>query len=198
MPKHPSHKTRFSMDASTFDEICENCGATDEVPGGWGLLAEPCPRPQEEKPMNQREAFQKAIEANRYDQATRLVYADWLEENGFDDEAKEQRDWTPRWQEARDYFENCAKEVNNSADWFEDDDEISKVTADDIIRVATNYEKTGDTERVGGNSGYTAQELTGGQVGDEGKEEMFWEHWQVYTRHEGERNYNGCPFRCCY
>ncbi len=40
---HPSHKTRIS-DASTFDEICVNCGATDEVPGGWGQLAYPCPK----------------------------------------------------------------------------------------------------------------------------------------------------------
>lgn len=39
---HPSHVLRFSMDASTYDEICVNCGATDEVPGGWGKLAEPC------------------------------------------------------------------------------------------------------------------------------------------------------------
>ena len=43
MGKHPSHKTRFSFGASTFDEICELCGATDHVPGGWGKLAEPCP-----------------------------------------------------------------------------------------------------------------------------------------------------------
>jgi hypothetical protein len=41
---HPSHQTRFS-DASTFDEICEICGAHDEVPGGWGKLADPCPGP---------------------------------------------------------------------------------------------------------------------------------------------------------
>lgn len=26
---HPSHKTRVSMDASSYDEICELCGATD-------------------------------------------------------------------------------------------------------------------------------------------------------------------------
>lgn len=45
MGKHPSHETRFS-DASTFDEICVNCGATDEVPGGWGLLANPCNSPK--------------------------------------------------------------------------------------------------------------------------------------------------------
>lgn len=43
---HPSHVTRFS-DASTFDEICVNCGATDQVPGGWGKLAYPCPNPKE-------------------------------------------------------------------------------------------------------------------------------------------------------
>jgi hypothetical protein len=40
----PSHVTRYS-DASSFDELCVNCGATDAVPGGWGKLAEPCPRP---------------------------------------------------------------------------------------------------------------------------------------------------------
>lgn len=33
MRVHPSHKTRFS-DASTFDEICVNCGATDAWGGG--------------------------------------------------------------------------------------------------------------------------------------------------------------------
>lgn len=42
MPCHPSHVTR-SSDASTFDTICEHCGATDEVPGGWGQLEFPCP-----------------------------------------------------------------------------------------------------------------------------------------------------------
>lgn len=41
---HPSHVTRMS-DASTFDEICVNCGATDQAPGGWGELAKPCPKP---------------------------------------------------------------------------------------------------------------------------------------------------------
>ena len=40
---HPSHVLRFSMDASSYDEICVNCGATDQVPGGWGQLAFPCP-----------------------------------------------------------------------------------------------------------------------------------------------------------
>lgn len=41
---HPSHKTRDS-DASTFDEICIYCNHTDQVPGGLGKLALPCPKP---------------------------------------------------------------------------------------------------------------------------------------------------------
>ncbi|MEX0652418.1 MAG: hypothetical protein WD153_03095 [Candidatus Paceibacterota bacterium] len=40
MGLHGSHVTRMS-DASSFDEICVNCGATDTI-GGWGRLAEPC------------------------------------------------------------------------------------------------------------------------------------------------------------
>jgi hypothetical protein len=41
---HPSHETRIS-DASSFDEICIHCGATD-VLGGWGQLQYPCPKAQ--------------------------------------------------------------------------------------------------------------------------------------------------------
>jgi len=40
--KHPSHVTRIS-DASSFDEICINCGSTDVAGGGWGALGQPCP-----------------------------------------------------------------------------------------------------------------------------------------------------------
>lgn len=38
---HPSHDTRMS-DASSYDEVCKKCGATDMVPGGWGYLRMPC------------------------------------------------------------------------------------------------------------------------------------------------------------
>lgn len=39
---HPSHLSVRSSDASTFDSICDDCGATDQVPGGWGKLTKPC------------------------------------------------------------------------------------------------------------------------------------------------------------
>lgn len=40
--KHESHKSVRSSDASTYDFICDDCGATDSVPGGWGALRKPC------------------------------------------------------------------------------------------------------------------------------------------------------------
>lgn len=39
MKTHPSHKTAVSIDASSYDEICELCGATDGV---GGTLDKPC------------------------------------------------------------------------------------------------------------------------------------------------------------
>ena len=39
---HESHKNVKSSDASTFDFICRDCGATDSVTGGWGSLRNPC------------------------------------------------------------------------------------------------------------------------------------------------------------
>ena len=42
---HPSHETRGSLDASSYDEVCVRCGATDITGGGWGDLKNPCPVP---------------------------------------------------------------------------------------------------------------------------------------------------------
>jgi uncharacterized protein (TIGR02996 family) len=57
----------------------------------------------------EKAAFEAAIKDNRYDQATRLVYADWLDENGFDEEAGRQRAWTPEWQAAVDHLTEVGK-----------------------------------------------------------------------------------------
>jgi uncharacterized protein (TIGR02996 family) len=41
----------------------------------------------------ERNAFLKAIEADPLDEVRRLVFADWLQENGEEDEADRQRAW---------------------------------------------------------------------------------------------------------
>lgn len=53
--------------------------------------------------MGDREAFLKAIEENPGDRLGRLIYADWLDDNGGHEEArsvrKEAIDWVPvNWQ----------------------------------------------------------------------------------------------------
>jgi len=57
MGPHSSHRTRIS-DASSFDEICELCGATDILNGGWGKLAQRCPASDEA-----RKAYDEKAEA---------------------------------------------------------------------------------------------------------------------------------------
>jgi uncharacterized protein (TIGR02996 family) len=64
-----------------------------------------------------REAFERAIKDNPMDRDTRLVFADWLEENGFDDEAAVQRAWTAeRHREAEAYLEHFAEECSGGHD----------------------------------------------------------------------------------
>ena len=43
---HPSHRVRFSMDASSYDEICDLCGSTDGPIYRGDLYAE-CPASDE-------------------------------------------------------------------------------------------------------------------------------------------------------
>lgn len=60
---HSSHVTRMS-DASTYDEVCVNCGACDEVPGGWGRLAHPCPKPVGQGGVTIEEYYRQLRERN--------------------------------------------------------------------------------------------------------------------------------------
>ena len=55
-------------------------------------------------------AFIKKIEANPRDVNLRGVYADWLEEHGFDDEAAIQRAWTLKKHDAKECVRQfCAR-----------------------------------------------------------------------------------------
>jgi uncharacterized protein (TIGR02996 family) len=56
-----------------------------------------------------KEAFEEAILANRYDRPTRLLFSDWLEEHGYVDEAVIQRSWTPEKQQAEDWLAEHAR-----------------------------------------------------------------------------------------
>lgn len=59
--------------------------------------------------MSDRQAFETHLEANPYDFDTRRVFSDWLEQEGFDDEAIKQRKMaTHEWENAREHLIACA------------------------------------------------------------------------------------------
>lgn len=66
--------------------------------------------------MSTRKAFEMAIEENPYDETTRRIFADWLEEFGDqpndDDRAVIQRAWTrEKYDEAKQFLHDWAKET---------------------------------------------------------------------------------------
>jgi uncharacterized protein (TIGR02996 family) len=106
-----------------------------------------------------REAFEGVIRENPYDAETRKVFADWLEENGLDDEAVVQRGWTRAKHEAAEAF------MRRYADRLD-------VGVQDALAAAEKFLETG--------------QLTGTHVAhyidkeDEPAAE-FWDHFVVLT-----------------
>ena len=68
--------------------------------------------------MTDREAFEQMIKEDRYDQTTRLVFADWLDDHDCPEEADWQRAWTPEWQKAEDYVKDFCKRVDLNYQYF--------------------------------------------------------------------------------
>jgi uncharacterized protein (TIGR02996 family) len=93
-----------------------------------------------------KEAFEEAIKEDPYNQATRLIFADWLNENNFDDEAEIQRSWTREKQEAEDYLRDFASKLSrkNAYDYEENDPyyepeyAIPHVTYEEMIATIKN------------------------------------------------------------
>jgi uncharacterized protein (TIGR02996 family) len=84
--------------------------------------------------MSERKAFQDALAKDPYDWATRQVYADWLEENGHDDEAALQRRSTPdAIRKAHEVIIKYAADLSVSP-WGEDDNVL--ITVENVMRVA--------------------------------------------------------------
>jgi uncharacterized protein (TIGR02996 family) len=94
----------------------------------------------------EKAAFEEAIAENPYDEATRKVFADWLEDHGFDDEAVLQREWAPENMRAA---EQWLKELADACSVG------SELTVEDLIAAAHAYLDSGadlclsvDTPRV--------------------------------------------------
>lgn len=127
-----------------------------------------------------REAFEKALGADPYDTVTRSVYADWLEEQGRDDEAAEQRRRAGKeWRDAREWLTDFAKE--GGEDGY--GEKAMPITLDDLIEA--------------GHNGFTqvgSSDLQGMMRGDTRGE--FWKHWSAYTGASADGREDTNPFSC--
>lgn len=127
---------------------------------------------------DERAAFEAAIAADRYDQTSRLVYADWLNERGRDDEAEFQRRWTPEWQRSEDWVKAFCERVNLNYGYFIGEAAKHLDTGEDI---ACNLDTSNGTM-------------------DEDMAEV-WRNVAIVLRHEVDEHRDTDPFTCggdCY
>lgn len=142
--------------------------------------------------MSDRASFEAAIKENRYDTAIRRVFADWLDENGFDDEAVFHREWTAEWQRAEDWLRNFATTlgVGHYSAYGGDDKEI---TYADMMRHAKAWvDSQGDS---------WPEYFT--QIGSENaRDEMhahadeFWKNYAIVTKTEIDPNMDKHFYSC--
>jgi uncharacterized protein (TIGR02996 family) len=102
--------------------------------------------------------FTKALKDNPRDHDTRLVFADWLEERGKDDEAMDLRKWTPEWQDSVDWMHSFVERANQSYEY--------------VMTCAKNGQHNVE-------EGFTSDEFSNAYEEDE---EEFWKHYQIITR----------------
>jgi uncharacterized protein (TIGR02996 family) len=117
-----------------------------------------------------REAFEAALAADRYDSTTRLVYADWLEEQGDDDKAAEQRRMaTPEWVAADQWMHEFASGLG-STDW-----DGREIDYDDCIQAGRDAHRHGDYFTQQGTE--TARDT----MYEGNNREYFWRNWSIIT-----------------
>jgi uncharacterized protein (TIGR02996 family) len=135
---------------------------------------------------DEKAAFEKAIEEDPFDGTTRKVFADWLEEHGFDDEALLQREWTPKKMRAAEkwlkkFAAECSDEEDENA---EEEEGCFTLSYEALIQAGHKYLDTGVCLWLGI---------------DPPNEEMeqFWQHFMVVTgRPVPSEKREDCFIRC--
>ena len=127
--------------------------------------------------MSERKSFEKALEADPCDTATRAVFADWLEERGLDDEAREQRRRaTAEWIGARSKLIGIALEYAD--DSLSDDYGKPRLTLESLVEIGARCH-AGPLEAL-------MDAINQGEL-----REAFWTTWSEYTGKKPTSPYAG-------
>lgn len=133
---------------------------------------------------NTRERFESHLKTNPYDTETRGVFADWLEERGFDDEVVAQRRMsTEDWVNADKWFLKFAYDAT-------EDDHIF-VTVHGVLDAARRWLQSGQDTCLSG-QGFNITNRW-----DDEMQEEFWTHYQNHTGEIVDTLRRGEPFGCC-
>lgn len=174
--------------------------------------------------MTDRESFEAALQANKWDGSLHHVYADWLEEHGFDTEAAYHHQWTKERQEAedwlRDFAEKCGMTCTNYGGRYDQYKELlekwergkrkgRKPTYDDVPEVEEIWKSITFEDVVQAGHDYVDHEDYLTQMGSEtardlmGNKEtsdLYWKHWENFTgrkrRPPGKWGVGSAPFSC--
>lgn len=147
----------------------------------------------------EQEAFLRHIADNEEDESRRLIYADWLDENGMEDEATRQRkwkmarDWILSFAKRWNFFDCTGSEGDFVVNWelpYDHPDKYNTIPGVVIpdkeiisrIVAAANSIPNDDSEWDGW-EGLTAMgiDLHGAEELREGEEEKFWESLEIVT-----------------
>jgi uncharacterized protein (TIGR02996 family) len=120
--------------------------------------------------MNMEDAFLKALADNEDDTTTRMVYADWLDENGEHEEADRQR----KWPAAKAWLVRFCQVHNPDPG---DDTEEWVISYKDLLesgREALEQTDEGEVEVVCGNNMSMSHAL-------QRSCREFWKNWSIVT-----------------
>ncbi len=121
--------------------------------------------------MNQRNAFLEALSANEDDTPTRLVYADWLDDQGEHEEADRHR----KWPAAKEWLVRFCRDHNPSPE--DEDLEEWVISYEGLIELGRTAVEEADQGRLGfscGNNMTMCDALRGNS-------QEFWMNWSVVT-----------------
>jgi uncharacterized protein (TIGR02996 family) len=141
----------------------------------------------------QRQAFVSRLQEDPYDQVTRLVYADWLEEFGDcpedDEEASRQRAWDPaEYRASEEWLEDYVQRIN-----AEDDDHEGGggLTLEEVLLAAHAHLDDPD----GYEGSVCLWHQTPDLIYDEARD--FWRHFEIYAmRRVDKLRQRDTFFRC--
>ena len=122
--------------------------------------------------MNQRDAFLKALADNEDDSTTRLVYADWLDEQGEHEEADRQR----KWPAAKAWLVQFCRDHNPPADEAEESEEWV-ISYEELIELGRQTVEEADESGLGLHCGNNMEMCDA--LGENSRE--FWKNWSIVT-----------------